>query len=85
MKKYEYIDNNDFYYLLSTMKATVANTLTSCNPYYLWELFEVSGKQVRLIDYMYHEEEPTENEKEFVYYNGKLYEEIKRRQKLNKD
>jgi RNase adaptor protein for sRNA GlmZ degradation len=67
------------------MKATVVNTLATCNPYYLWELFEVSGEQVRLIDYMYDEEEPTEIEKEFVYYNGKLYEEIKRRQKLNKD
>lgn len=65
------------------MKATVTNTLATCNPYYLWELFEVSGEQVRLIDYMYNEEEPTEIEKEFVYYNSKLYEEIKRRQKLN--
>ena len=65
MKKYQYIDNNDFYYLLSTMKATVANTLATCNPYYLWELFEVSGEQVRLIDYMYNEEEPTKIEKEF--------------------
>lgn len=83
MKKYQYINNNDFYYLLSTMKATVANTLATCNPYYLRELFEVSGEQVILIDYMYNEEEPTEIEKEFVYYNSKLYEEIKRRQKLN--